>query len=283
MTGARRGSGVDPTMTSSGTSSGRTGVPNTAPSGPSSGQPTGAHGRRALVVDDSPEFARLVSELLRREGFEVEACADGETGVDSAKALLPDLVILDLTLPGIDGIEACRRMRTFSDAYIVMLTGRTEEVDLLVGLAVGADDYVTKPFSPRELIARIRTMLRRPHIGVRTTASEAPASITREHASDVRRFGTLTVDPVAREVAVEGRAVHLTKTEFDLLEILTSNPRSTFSRETLLQRVWGTSWYGDDHVVDVHVANLRRKLGDVPTKPRFVRTVRGVGYRLVEG
>ena len=259
MTGARRGSGVDPAMTSSGT-------PSTAPSGPSSGQSTGARGRRALVVDDSPEFARLVSELLRREGFEVEACADGETGVDSAKALLPDLVILDLTLPGIDGIEACRRMRTFSDAYIVMLTGRTEEVDLLVGLAVGADDYVTKPFSPRELVARVQALMRRP----RATPS----------GPEIRTIGGLEVDVDAREVHVDGTEVALTKTEFDLLEILTSNPRSTFSRETLLQRVWGTSWYGDDHVVDVHVAHLRQKLGDDPSTPRYVRTVRGVGYRI---
>ena len=238
---------------------------------------------RALVVDDEPSLVRAVVGYLELDGFLVSSASSGEEALEVARREAPDVVVLDLGLPGIDGIEVCRALRTFSDAYVVMLTARADEVDKLVGLSVGADDYVTKPFSPRELIARIRTMLRRPHIGVRTTASEAPASITREPASDVRRFGALTVDPVAREVAVEGRAVHLTKTEFDLLDELSGHPRQAYTRRQLIDRVWQSDWVGDEHLVDIHVGNVRRKLGDDPRAPRYIRTVRGVGYRMGPG
>ena len=238
---------------------------------------------RALVVDDEPSLVRAVVGYLERDGFLVSSASSGEEALELARREPPDVVVLDLGLPGIDGIEVCRALRTFSDAYVVMLTARADEVDKLVGLSVGADDYVTKPFSPRELIARIRTMLRRPHIGVRPTTGEAPSSTTPEPARDVRRFGALTVDPVAREVVVEGRAVHLTKTEFDLLDELSGHPRQAYTRRRLIDRVWQSDWVGDEHLVDIHVGNVRRKLGDDPRVPRYILTVRGVGYRMGPG
>jgi DNA-binding response OmpR family regulator len=227
------------------------------------GEGTGA---RALVVDDAREFRELVGTLLRHEGFAVELAADGAEAIETARRFVPEVVVLDIGLPGMDGVEVCRRLRTFTDAYIVMLTGRQEEVDKLIGLSVGADDYVTKPFSPRELVARIRAMLRRP----RTAA--APG--------EVRRTGSLEIDMDAREVKVGGAVVELTRIEFDLLAALSERLRVTLTRGQLLERVWGPNWFGDDHVVDVHVSKLRQKLGDDARAPRHVRTVRGVGYRL---
>jgi DNA-binding response OmpR family regulator len=228
-------------------------------------------GLRALVVDDEPQLVKIVSTYLEREGFEVARAGDGQQAVALAHEFGPDVIILDLMLPGMDGIEACRQIRTFSDAYIVMLTARVEEVDRIVGLSTGADDYLTKPFSPGELMARVRAMLRRPRAA--RTGSGA----------GLRRFGDLEIDPAAREVHRGGSPVELTKIEFDLLDVLSAEPRVVFSRERLLERVWGGEWFGDDHVVDVHVANLRAKLGDDPRAPRYVRTVRGVGYRMGEG
>jgi DNA-binding response OmpR family regulator len=225
-------------------------------------------GPRALVVDDAPEFRELVGSVLRREGFRVDLAADGDAALAIARAAEPDVVVLDIGLPGIDGVEVCRRLRTFSDAYVVMVTGRLEEVDKLIGLSVGADDYVTKPFSNRELVARIRAMLRRPRLG--GEAERAP----------VRRLDGLEVDTAAREVRVDGRVVELTRIEFDLLDALAARPRVALTRAQLLEAVWGPSWFGDDHVVDVHMSKLRQKLGEDPREPRFVRTVRGVGYRL---
>jgi DNA-binding response OmpR family regulator len=225
-------------------------------------------GARALVVDDAPEFRELVSTVLRREGFVVRSEADGPAALDAAREFAPDVVVLDIGLPGMDGVEVCRQLRTFTDAYVVMLTGREEEVDKLIGLSVGADDYVTKPFSARELVARIRAMLRRPRGG----AVADPKT--------VRRLGDLELDIAAREVRVEGEVVALTRIEFDLLDALSERPRVALTRTQLLQQVWGPSWFGDDHVVDVHVSKLRQKLGDDPRRPRYLRTVRGVGYRL---
>lgn len=225
---------------------------------------------RALVVDDERPLVQIVSTYLEREGFEVLTASDGELAVDVAREHSPDLIVLDLMLPGIDGIEACRRIRAFSDAYIVMLTAKAEETDKIVGLSTGADDYLTKPFSPGELVARVRAMLRRPR------------GVDPGH-DGVRRFGELELDAAPREVRVGGRPVELTRLEFDLLETLSAEPRVAFSRTQLLGRVWGPDWYGDDHVVDVHVANLRRKLGDDPAAPKYVRTVRGVGYRMGAG
>ena len=222
---------------------------------------------RALIVEDEAPLARVVADYFAKDGFDVEIAGDGETALELVGTSHPDVVVLDLMLPGIDGIETCRRIRTFSDAYVVMLTARAEEVDKLVGLSVGADDYITKPFSPRELLARVRTMLRRPRTG--PGEAEPP-----------RRFGDLTIDPAAREVSVGSRVMELTRTEFDLIDALSARPRLAFSRSQLLEQVWGSQWYGDDHVVDVHVANLRRKIGDDPKAPRYVLTVRGIGYRM---
>jgi len=219
------------------------------------------------VVDDAAEQLNLVSALLSKEGFDVRAAADGEEALRIARTHEPDLVVLDLSLPGVDGVEVCRRLRVFSDAYVIMLTSRTEEIDLLVGLSVGADDYITKPFSPRELTARARTLLRRPRDQGRSTR--------------VRQFGELEVDADARIVRIAGQEVELTRIEFDLLDALTERPRLTYQRAVLLERVWGTNWFGDSHVVDVHMANLRAKLGDDSRRPRYIKTVRGISYRMV--
>jgi DNA-binding response OmpR family regulator len=226
---------------------------------------------RALVVDDEPSLVTVVAGYLAREGYEVATAADGEAAVAVARRTRPDVVVLDLMLPGIDGIEVCRQLRTFTDAYVIMLTARAEEVDKLIGLSVGADDYLTKPFSPRELVARVKVMLRRP----RTDGGSAEAS--------VRRFGALTIDAQAREVRLDGVPVELTRTEFDLLDVLSERPRLAFTRALLIERVWGPGWVGDEHVVDIHLGHVRRKLGDDPADPRYVLTVRGVGYRMGSG
>jgi DNA-binding response OmpR family regulator len=225
---------------------------------------------RALVVEDEVPLARLVVRYLEREGFEVSTCEDGERAVQLTREQDPEVIVLDLMLPGVDGIEACRRIRGFSDAYIVMLTARAEEADKIVGLSTGADDYVTKPFSPGELMARVRAMRRRPRA-------------TRPEPTPVRRFGDLSVDPAAREVRRGSQPLELTRLEFDLLEALSERPRVVFSRRQLLERAWGADWVGDEHLVEVHIANLRRKLGDDPHHPRYIRTVRGVGYRMGPG
>jgi len=242
-------------------------------SGRTAGSSAGGSGRArllALVVDDERPLVDIVSAYLEREGFDVVAAFDGERAVEVARTERPDLVVLDLMLPGTDGIEACRRIRAFSDAYIVMLTAKAEETDKIIGLSTGADDYLTKPFSPGELVARVRAMLRRP----RNADPEG---------GQVRRIGALELDAAAREARIDGRPVDLTRLEFDLLETLSGEPRVVFSRAQLLERVWGQHWFGDEHVVDVHIANLRRKLGDDPAAPKYVHTVRGVGYRLGAG
>lgn len=229
---------------------------------------------RVLVVDDEESLAKVVASYLQRDGHEVVCAFDGPAALDAARRDRPDVVVLDLGLPGLDGVEVCRQLRTFSDCYVVMLTARSDEVDKLVGLGVGADDYLTKPFSPRELVARVRVMLRRPRTGpaVGQVGDEPP-----------RVFGPLRVDVTAREVHVDGVPADLTRTEFDLLGVLSARPRMAFSRRQLIEAVWGEGWVGDEHLVDVHVGHLRRKLGDDPAAPRFIRTVRGVGYRMGDG
>lgn len=233
-------------------------------------------GLRALIVEDEQALAELVGSYLEHDGFEVTVVHDGLEAVTTARRVDPDVVVLDLGLPRLDGVEVCRRLRTFSDAYVVMLTARSDEVDTLIGLSVGADDYMTKPFSPRVLTARIRTMLRRPR------ASSAPAD-HQGGGAGARHFGKLTVDTLGRDVWLDGEAVALTRTEFDLLAALSEHPHLAFSRRQLIEAVWGPSWVGDEHLVDVHIGHLRHKLGDDATTGRFVRTVRGVGYRMGAG
>lgn len=225
-----------------------------------------------MVVEDEKPLAVLLGSYLERDGFEVSVVHDGPGAVSLAREVDPDLIVLDLGLPGLDGIEVCRQVRTFSDAYVVMLTARTEEVDTLIGLSVGADDYMTKPFSPRELSARVQAMMRRPR-----------AARGAGDGGELRRFGSLKVDPEGREVWLDERPIELTRTEFDLLAALSGRPSMAFSRQQLIDAVWGPTWVGDEHLVDVHIGHLRRKLGDDANRPRFIRTVRGVGYRMGAG
>jgi DNA-binding response OmpR family regulator len=234
--------------------------------------PTGSY--RALVVDDEVPLTRVLASYLEREHFQVTVAHTGVDALTLARETHPDLVVLDLALPGLDGLEVCRVLRTFSDAYVVMLTARDAELDTIVGLSVGADDYVTKPFSPRELMARIRAMLRRPR------GAAAPRSPAVSTQTQLRVFGNLSIDVERREVLVDGEPVTLTRTEFDVLAELSSRPGVVFSRRQLLESVWSDTWTGDEHLVDVHVGNLRRKLGDSPGDARHVITVRGVGYRM---
>lgn len=231
---------------------------------------------RALVVEDEPSLRRVLVGYLNADGFEVAAAPDGESALERARALDPDVVVLDLGLPGVDGVEVCRRLRTFSECYVVMLTARTEEVDKLVGLSVGADDYMTKPFSSRELVARVRAMLRRPRRPQEVSPTSAKPST---HMT----FGDLTIDPESREVAVLGEPVQLTRTEFDVLAALARRPTRVMTRAQLLQDLWGDTWVGDDHLIDVHVLHVRQKLGDTAEHQRYIRTVRGVGYRMGTG
>jgi DNA-binding response OmpR family regulator len=231
--------------------------------------------RRALVIEDDGDIRELLVTALTQGGFAVESTGQGSAGVDMARRSLPDLVTLDLSLPDVDGIEVCREIRGFSDAYIVIITAKTEEVDRLIGLEVGADDYLTKPFSPRELRARVAAMFRRPR--TRAEETEGPGS------NEVLSHGELEVDLDAREARLSGEQLELTRIEFDLLTTLLSNPGRVWPRDTLLNRVWQTDWLGDTHLVDVHMANLRRKLGDNAQQARWIRTVRGVGYRLGPG
>ena len=227
---------------------------------------------RALVVEDEASIRRVIVGYLHAEGFTVAEAGDGETAVEIARRDHPDVVVLDIMLPGIDGIEVCRRLRTFTDAYIVMLTARTDEVDTLIGLSVGADDYLSKPFSPRILIARIKTLLRRPRI-----PAEPPSALTDQATS--RRVGSLTVNPATRTVLIGDQPVEVTRIEFDLLNALTERPGQVLSRRQLIEQVWGPAWIGDDRLIDAHISHLRAKLHDDPASARFIITVRGVGFR----
>ena len=221
-----------------------------------------------LVVDDETPLTGVVGSYLEREGFQVAVAHTGPDAVDKARALSPDLIILDVMLPGFDGVEVGRRVRQFSDAYIIMLTAKDEEMDKVLGLSMGADDYLVKPFSPRELIARVRAMLRRPR------TSEDAATVSHQVAG-------IILEPQARHLTVDGTPVELTRTEFDLLAALMEHPKAVLTRRQLIDAVWGPGWYGDEHVVDVHIGHVRDKLGDDAASPRYIRTVRGVGYGMV--
>lgn len=222
---------------------------------------------KVLIVDDEPPVLELVGAYLRREGYEVFTALDGPSGLAAARASRPDILVLDVMLPGMDGIELLTQLRRESDAYVIMLTAKSEETDRIVGLSVGADDYVTKPFSPRELVARVKAALRR----LRTGGITGPSSV---FAS--RR---VRIDVGRRQVWVDGSLVGLTSIEFDLLRTLAEHHGLVLSREQLLQQVWGYDFYGDERVVDVHIGHIRQKLGD----PGLIVTVRGVGYRFEDG
>ncbi len=222
---------------------------------------------RVLVVDDDETILTLLRSYLQREGFEVQTAADGQAALAQARAFRPDVVVLDILLPGLHGLEVLQHLRREGNPFVVLLTAKTEEADRVVGLELGADDYVTKPFSPRELVARIRAILRRG----RTEAAEAPLV-----------FRHLRIDPLRREVYRDGTPVALTPLEFDLLHTLASFPGRVWTREQLIARVWGGDYFGDERVVDAHIKELRRKLGDDPARPLFVQTVRGVGYKFVD-
>jgi len=220
-----------------------------------------------LIVEDAPEAAELATALLRGAGFDTSSAGTGQAAMELARAHQPDVILLDLGLPDADGTDLCRSLREFSDAYIVMLTSRDDEVDKVLGLKLGADDYVTKPYSPRELLARVEALLRRPR-----AASDA--------AEFERRIGELLILPEAHQVLIDGEEVPLTRIEFAILDALTERPDRVLSRESLRERVWGADWYSGDHVVDVHMANLRKKIDRNGTN--HIRTVRGVGYRMSE-
>lgn len=221
---------------------------------------------KILVIDDEPSILDLVTAYLTPEGYEVRTATDGLTGLELARTYKPNLVVLDIMLPGIDGLEMLARLRRDSDAYVILLTAKTEETDKIIGLAVGADDYVTKPFSPRELVARVKAALRR-------LRSETGTS-TGMSVEDSLVFECLRIDLAARRVWAREQEVELTTTEFDLLSALAENAGRVLSREQLLEKVWGYDYFGDDRVVDVHIGHIRQKLGE-----DYISTIRGVGYR----
>ncbi len=216
---------------------------------------------KILVVDDEPAILQVVTAYLEKEGFEVYTATSGPEALQAVHTYRPDIVVLDIMLPGMDGLEVLTRLRRDSDVYVIMLTAKTEEMDRVLGLSLGADDYVTKPFSPRELVARVKAALRRLH-----QKPERPQRLT---------FRGLEIDVAARRVLVDGKEVHLTPREFDLLQALAEHNGWVMTRDQLLERVWG-DYYGDTRVVDVHIGNLRKKLGPYG---RWITTVRGVGYR----
>jgi DNA-binding response OmpR family regulator len=223
---------------------------------------------KILVVDDEPMVTEVVGRYLGREGFEVTITADGEEALALARQWSPDLIVLDLMLPGVDGLEVCRTLRRESRVPIVMLTARGEEVDRIVGLELGADDYVVKPFSPRELVARIKSVLRR--------AASQPTS---QMQGDVIRFKDFSLNPRTRAVEVNSRAVELTAKEFDLLYFLAAHPGQVFTRGQLMNDVWDYTYAAEASTVTVHVRRLREKIESDPVRPRFIKTVWGVGYK----
>jgi two-component system response regulator ResD len=225
---------------------------------------------KILVVDDEPNIREVVELYLRRDGHTVVSAADGEQALRLYRQTRPDLVVLDLVLPKVSGLEVCRRIQADERVPVVMLTARGEEEDRIVGLGIGADDYVVKPFSPRELAARVEAVLRR--------VNEARAGSGGEKSMV---FGDLRIDPGAREVTIGDAPVTLTAREFDLLHHMASHPRRVFTRDHLMETVWGYAFAGDTSTVTVHIRRLREKIEDDPARPRYLQTVWGVGYRFV--
>lgn len=228
---------------------------------------------RVLVVDDEPQIRAILRAYLSAEGFQVQEAATGAQALHLLATEPPDLVLLDIGLPDLDGLEVLRTLRKTSDTYVVLVTARAEEVDKLIGLGVGADDYVTKPFSPREVVARVKAVLRR-------TRPIGPAA-TDPGGPDVLHFDSVSVDTGRREVRVGGIPAILTALEFDLLVALAESPGRVFSRAQLLEKVWGYDFFGDERVVDVHIRGMRKALGDDATAPRLIGTVRSVGYKFL--
>lgn len=224
--------------------------------------------QQILVVDDEPELRQMLRRYLKAEGFDVAEATDGETALTTIRDVTPDLVVLDVGLPGMDGFAVLQEVRKLSDVPVIMLTARTEEMDRVIGLTIGADDYISKPFSPRELVARVRAVLRRGGRG-------------RIETDEREQFEGLTLDLAGRRVEVDGRDRELSALEFDLLAALASAPGRVFTRAQLLERVWGWDYFGPERVVDVHIGNIRKVLGDDAAAPRFIGTVRGVGYKFV--
>jgi two-component system alkaline phosphatase synthesis response regulator PhoP len=220
---------------------------------------------KILLVDDEPSILSTVKAYLEQEGYTTVVAADGPAALKVARSFKPDLIVLDLMLPGMDGFEVLQQLRRESDVYVLMLSAKSAETDKIVGLTVGADDYMTKPFSPRELVARVKAVLRRGRNG------NSP-----EHVLAFRR---LRIDSSARQVWKDGDSVDLTAIEYDLLYVLARHQRRVLSREQLIEQVWGNDYYGDERVVDVHLGHLRRKVEDDPTNPALIVTVRGTGYR----
>lgn len=217
---------------------------------------------KILVVDDEPSIVNLVKAYLEPEGYEVFTANDGPSGLKAARVFKPDLIVLDVMLPGMDGVEVLTQLRRESNVYVILLTAKTEETDRVIGLTIGADDYVTKPFSPRELVARIKSALRRLH----SSPSEK---------DEVLSFKHTRIDVAARLVSVDDNPIQLTALEFDLLKALAENRGRVLTREQLLEKVWGSSYFGEIRVVDVHLGHVRQKLG----RDGLIATVRGVGYR----
>ncbi len=224
--------------------------------------------QKVLVVDDEPHIVELVRYNLEREGFHVTVAYDGQEALQRARTDRPDLIVLDLMLPSVDGLEVCRTLRRESTVPILVLTAKDGELDRVLGLETGADDYVTKPFSPRELVARVRAILRRarPESAVGTVQPRLVA-------------GDLVLDPNTREVFLAGRPVELTTKEFDLLRLLMAHPNRVFTRDALLEHVWGYDYFGGTRTVDMHISRLRDKIEDDPASPTYIVTVRGVGYK----
>lgn len=219
---------------------------------------------KILIIDDEPSIHNVVTAYLKAEGYEFLSAMDGMSGLSVARTFKPDVIILDVMLPGMDGIELLANLRRESNVYVIMLTARSEETDKIIGLSVGADDYLTKPFSPRELIARIKAALRR----IQNTNNPS-------ETSSILAFSNIRIDPSERRVWVSEQLIELTAVEFDLLVALAQHHGMVLSREQLLEKAWGYDYFGDTRVVDVHVGHVRQKLGE----DRFIETIRGVGYR----
>jgi DNA-binding response OmpR family regulator len=245
---------------------------------------TNSFERTAVVVEDDSDIRELLVLTLSMVGFNIIETASGREALTLVREHKPDLVTLDLNLPDLDGMEVCRQLRPLTDAYIVMITARVEEIERVMGLEIGADDFIVKPFSPREVRARVAAMFRRPRSLVDATVVPGAGSGTQEAGKGdgaVVVHGALSVDVQGRVARLDGEELPLTKIEFDLLTTLITGAKRVWTRETLLERVWGQGWTDDHHLVEVHIRNLRKKLGEDTREPRFIKTVRGVGYRMM--